>query len=323
MSNFPLKDRVVQHPNRVKLIPTGIPNEFDVERAEGQIIQEGNPLNADLLNQFFQSENPQEPLFLKEGNVINNGESLSEKKRGVYVVLYNGQNIPDAPDPDNTAGRLVSFALGGDEHFEGQLFLTTGNRLFYRAGWGLPRWQEIPLGVFLRQGTYGILDGLLIESEFPTLSLSKNLGAYKGRALMQATADISGTSLQVAFQKADGTSENVITFPHESGQVLLGEAFNFDGTTPIKIGTYLITGTNIELAGVLTETNKVTKTFPDGTFAILIRFSSITNTSVTFAYTAFAGAKTISEDDALYARSGAFTRTEIRGEGRITKLSTD
>ena len=49
MANY-FKDRVVEHPGRVTLTPTGGTNEYDVDRAEGNVSEAGSPINAATLN---------------------------------------------------------------------------------------------------------------------------------------------------------------------------------------------------------------------------------------------------------------------------------
>jgi len=49
MANY-FKDRVVEHPGRVTLTPTGGTNEYDVDRAEGTVSEAGSPINAATLN---------------------------------------------------------------------------------------------------------------------------------------------------------------------------------------------------------------------------------------------------------------------------------
>lgn len=49
-----LQDRIVEHPNRVLLTPVaGEENVFDVTRAEGQVTQEGTPLDKEHLEGAF------------------------------------------------------------------------------------------------------------------------------------------------------------------------------------------------------------------------------------------------------------------------------
>ena len=48
MANY-FKDRVVEHPGRVTLTPTGGTNEYDVDRAEGNVSEAGSPINAATL----------------------------------------------------------------------------------------------------------------------------------------------------------------------------------------------------------------------------------------------------------------------------------
>ena len=47
-------DRVVEHPGRVTLTPTGNTNEYDMTRSEGTVTEEGTPLNATNLNTIIQ-----------------------------------------------------------------------------------------------------------------------------------------------------------------------------------------------------------------------------------------------------------------------------
>ena len=45
-------DRFTEHPNRRTLIATGNANEFDVSRSEGTVTTEGDPFNAQTMNDF-------------------------------------------------------------------------------------------------------------------------------------------------------------------------------------------------------------------------------------------------------------------------------
>ena len=49
MANY-FTDRAVQYPGRVKLIPTGNENEYDLTRAEGTVTTPGTPFNASTFN---------------------------------------------------------------------------------------------------------------------------------------------------------------------------------------------------------------------------------------------------------------------------------
>lgn len=49
MSNY-FTDRVVQHPGRITLTPTGGSDEYDVDRAEGTVTTPGTPFNAESMN---------------------------------------------------------------------------------------------------------------------------------------------------------------------------------------------------------------------------------------------------------------------------------
>lgn len=53
MANY-FTDRAVQYPGRVKLIPTGNENEYDLTRAEGTVTTEGTPFNAATFNGIAQ-----------------------------------------------------------------------------------------------------------------------------------------------------------------------------------------------------------------------------------------------------------------------------
>ena len=49
MANF-FKDRIVAHPGRITLTPTGGSDEYDVDRAEGTVTEAGTPFSADVFN---------------------------------------------------------------------------------------------------------------------------------------------------------------------------------------------------------------------------------------------------------------------------------
>ena len=52
-----LTDRIVEYPGRIKLTAvSGETDTYDVERAEGQVTQEGTPINAANLNAAFLME---------------------------------------------------------------------------------------------------------------------------------------------------------------------------------------------------------------------------------------------------------------------------
>ena len=49
-----LQNRIVEHPGRIKLTAVaGETDTYDMERAEGQVVQTGTELNADNLNEAF------------------------------------------------------------------------------------------------------------------------------------------------------------------------------------------------------------------------------------------------------------------------------
>lgn len=49
MANF-FTDRVVEHPGRITLTPTGGSNEYDIDRSEGTVTTAGTPFNAQTFN---------------------------------------------------------------------------------------------------------------------------------------------------------------------------------------------------------------------------------------------------------------------------------
>lgn len=74
-------DRVVQHPNRIRLIPTGNANEYDVERAEGSVTVEGTPLIADNINTFAEDDKAK-ALEQEPGDIVAApAEETKQKKR--------------------------------------------------------------------------------------------------------------------------------------------------------------------------------------------------------------------------------------------------
>ena len=52
MANF-FKDRIVAHPGRITLTPTGGSDEYDVDRAEGAVTEPGTPFSADVFNSML------------------------------------------------------------------------------------------------------------------------------------------------------------------------------------------------------------------------------------------------------------------------------
>lgn len=49
MANF-FTDRIVEHPGRIILTPTGGSDEYDVDRAEGTVTEAGTPFSATIFN---------------------------------------------------------------------------------------------------------------------------------------------------------------------------------------------------------------------------------------------------------------------------------
>ena len=55
MAEFLFKDRVTSTPNRIKLTQVA-EDTYDVEKIPGEIVEEGTPLNATMMNKLAQKD---------------------------------------------------------------------------------------------------------------------------------------------------------------------------------------------------------------------------------------------------------------------------
>lgn len=86
-----LIDRIVEHPGRIKLTDVLTGEElgtFDVERMEGEITEEGSPLNAETLNSEIQQAADSACAELKTAITVdaNNNVSYKNRQMGSAVV---------------------------------------------------------------------------------------------------------------------------------------------------------------------------------------------------------------------------------------------
>lgn len=63
-----VRDRVSRFPNRIRLVPTGKVNEYDLQRADNPI-EEGTKIDAKLLRGIYGMENS-EIIFNEDGSII-------------------------------------------------------------------------------------------------------------------------------------------------------------------------------------------------------------------------------------------------------------
>ena len=99
MANF-FKDRIVAHPGRITLTPTGGSNEYDVDRAEGTVTEPGTPFSADVFNgmldtygMWYGTSSTGANTAAKEvtcpGFTLVTGATIAVKF--TYANTYNGQ----------------------------------------------------------------------------------------------------------------------------------------------------------------------------------------------------------------------------------------
>lgn len=88
------KNRQSEYPNRRKLLPTGTENEFEVVRSEGVIIEEGDLLDADNLNDL---EKRVEDAFKETAVALEQGvERLTEVDKKAAAAMPKANFVFDA-----------------------------------------------------------------------------------------------------------------------------------------------------------------------------------------------------------------------------------
>lgn len=147
-------NRQSEHPARRKLTPTGNDGEYDVSRAEGVIMEDGDAFDADTMNDLERRVaagfTELDPTGAGGGDVTVQPYTC-EKKNGVYALVGNGAvgrcKIPAswaAGDSFTVNGAAVpaycgADAVDGDTIVKGRwvLFFYDGTQLNFNGGGGL------------------------------------------------------------------------------------------------------------------------------------------------------------------------------------------
>lgn len=133
-------DRLVQYPNRVKLVPvSGQDGVYDVSRAEGSVQQEGTPLNAENLNQIY--KDVAFDFYPKSGGALNGDIRL-----GIHTLSFGSDATKEARKIYSDAPGRVKFekyALLAEQLYDG-----------YYSGGIAPVFsrRNPPVGKFIGQG---------------------------------------------------------------------------------------------------------------------------------------------------------------------------
>ena len=74
------KDNLVQHPDRFKATETDIPNVFEIDKAEGEVFEEGTPVESRIMNNM--------ELGIKENNrfIISNVNDIKSLQLQVLIL---------------------------------------------------------------------------------------------------------------------------------------------------------------------------------------------------------------------------------------------
>lgn len=147
-------NRQSEHPSRRKLTPTGNDGEYDVSRSEGIIMEDGDPFDADTMNDLERRVaagfTEMDPTGAGGGEVTVQPYTC-EKKNGVYALVGSGVvgrcKIPAswaAGDSFTVNGVAVpaycgADAVDGDTIVKGRwvLFFYDGTQLNFNGGGGL------------------------------------------------------------------------------------------------------------------------------------------------------------------------------------------
>ena len=147
-------NRQSEHPARRKLTPTGNDGEYDVSRAEGIIMEDGDAFDADTMNDLERRVaagfTELDPTGASGGEVTVQPYTC-EKKNGVYALVGSGAvgrcKIPAswaAGDSFTVNGVAVpaycgADAVDGDTIVKGRwvLFFYDGTQLNFNGGGGL------------------------------------------------------------------------------------------------------------------------------------------------------------------------------------------
>lgn len=134
MSNY-FTDRVVQHPGRITLTPTGGSDEYDVDRAEGAVTTPGTPFNAESMNGAV------DLYGLYYGTCTTSASTAAKVVTCAGFTLVTGAKIAVKFTYANTYDGQITLNVNG-----------TGAKNIYnysRCGWGANQ-----MLIFVYDGTY-------------------------------------------------------------------------------------------------------------------------------------------------------------------------
>ena len=164
MANY-FKDRVVQHPGRVRMSPvSGQSDTYDISRAEGTVTEEGTPFNAETFNGIAQDIIDMIP---KGNGRLWYGTCSTGASTAAKVVTCTGFTL--------TTGAMIAVRFTNANTYTGTTSLnvnSTGAKTIY----GIPRsttsttrmdgaWEAGETKVFVYDGSYWwIVDQNIITS---------------------------------------------------------------------------------------------------------------------------------------------------------------
>lgn len=170
MANF-FTDRVVEHPGRVTLTPTGGSNEYDIDRSEGTVTTAGTPFNAQTFNGML------DQYGAWYGNCTTAANTAAKEVICPGFTLVTGATI------------AVHFAYGSE--YDGQVTLnvnSTGAKNIldagqYTAGQLRCAWDDDQTIFFVYDGTFWEMVGgpIITDSELDAIESALGLDTYIGR----------------------------------------------------------------------------------------------------------------------------------------------
>lgn len=205
MANY-FKDRVVEHPGRVTLTPTGGTNEYDVDRAEGTVSEAGSPINAATLNTAIDTYG------------LWYGTSSTSANTAEKVVTCPGFTL--------TTGAKISVHFTNANRVLGIIYLNvngTGairvlvNDQYSNVG-GSCTWDPGHVVMFSYDGAYWrIINGAIInDDELDTLETALNLSHDGPARLYKILNSLTNFKLSFACGTCDtaaATAAKVVTVP--------------------------------------------------------------------------------------------------------------
>ena len=181
MSNY-FTDRVVQHPGRITLTPTGGSDEYDVDRAEGTVNTPGTPFNAESMNGAIDLYG------------FYYGTSSTAASTAAKVVTCTGFTL--------VTGAKIAVKFTYANTYEGQITLNvngTGAKSVYDYGQyydGQTRcaWDANETKVFVYDGTrWNLVNGdIITDASLDALETALGISSYTANRLyniLDALAD--------------------------------------------------------------------------------------------------------------------------------------